>query len=137
MGGVLSLSLSCLEPGCDFTDSGLSTDAPTTRKPANLAGDWTRWAEMDRAADRHSKPGGHPTRMHAGDDVNDWLTCPNDPKCRHSGVLHDLDVPERLVGGPRYVCTVEACTCTVEACTCGREERACDRPGHADHPARR
>lgn len=63
---ILSLRSSCLGP-CGTLDSALSTDAPTRRSPSNWRdGPWTRWAQMDRDAERHVKIAGHPTRVSAG-----------------------------------------------------------------------
>lgn len=36
-----------------------------------------------------------------------WLMCPNDPPCRHTGLLHDIDEP----GDPSPACCVEGCPC--------------------------
>lgn len=41
-----------------------------------------------------------------------WWACPNDPPCRHGGVIHDIYDDEDLV--PR---------CCAEGCDCG-EDRA-------------
>lgn len=56
----LHLTATCLH-GCPPLDSGLSTDPPLRRRGP----DWTRWAEVDRAAARHVEETGHATRVSA------------------------------------------------------------------------
>ena len=47
---------------CGLLGEGLTTDPTQSRKPANLKDDWDRWTELDRAAERHTKPG-HSTQV--------------------------------------------------------------------------
>lgn len=51
---------------CGQLGEGLTSDPPVSRKPTNLKDDWTRWAELDRLAERHTKRG-HSTTVDTGE----------------------------------------------------------------------
>jgi hypothetical protein len=57
---TLHVTASCLTT-CGELGSGLTTDPPSLPRPR--VRDWTRWAELDRVAERHTRDSGHPTAV--------------------------------------------------------------------------
>jgi hypothetical protein len=45
--------------------------------------------------------------------VDGWWLCPNEPRCEHAAVFHDIEGDDRDW-------TEDVPTCCVEGCECGR-----------------